>query len=84
MATLIMGRSASHCSHCGKSADPGEMGHYTKLGYIGNGDPGCGEPWDEVNLDFFLGKERMKAQVDFIKSYMYPNLKDIPFTFYDW
>lgn len=59
MAQLIMNRMDSRCGNCNESADPGEDGHYTILGYVKNGEPGCGEEWDSVSSDYINLPEQM-------------------------
>lgn len=55
MATIVINRSESYCANCprGKCAAlPWEPGHLTIVGYVNNGDPGCGEPWTAVASDY--------------------------------
>ncbi len=61
MARLIINRMDSRCGNCNESASPHENGHFTILGYVNNGSPGCGELWDSVESDYInMGKQMIE------------------------
>ena len=83
MAVLMMGTSASYCGKCNTSADPGQLGHYTQLGYLHNGEPGCGEDWDSVELTTVTGsKEAMEKQILIAKTTWFKHLAHLEWTFF--
>jgi len=51
-ATLIINRSSSKCSVCGKGADPNDKQHIKVLGYGDNLGEGCGVTWTHVRTDY--------------------------------
>lgn len=83
MAVLMMGTSASYCGKCNRSADPGQAGHYTQLGYLHNGEPGCGEDWDSVLLTTSTGnKEAMEKHIELLKATWFKHLAHLEWTFF--
>lgn len=55
MATLLVDRSSSRCSACGKGCDPHELTHATILTYGPmNGSPGCGARFDSIQAMYML------------------------------
>ena len=83
MAVLIMDRSSSTCGKCNRSADPGQLGHYTQLGYLHNGEHGCGEDWDRVLLTTVTGsKEAMEKQILIAKTTWFKHLAHLEWTFF--
>jgi len=53
MATISIGRSSSQCLACNRGASPSDNGHERILEYGPDaGEPGCGEPWTAVRLDY--------------------------------
>lgn len=76
MTLLIINRSDCKCDNCGKSANMYETGHFTQLGYVNNGSPGCGEIWTGVTSDYFHIPEQL---VESDRGYFFAeNLRGLP------
>ena len=83
MAVLMMGTSASYCGKCNRSADPGQAGHYTQLGYSNNGKPGCGEDWDSVQIVSAYGNKKvMEEHIQLLKTIWYNHLAHLEWTIF--
>lgn len=78
MAIINIGSCESRCLGCGKSASPSDPGHIKVYGYgPENGDPGCGEPWTAVQLDYVkYNPETEKFEP--IIGFVFENLRGLP------
>lgn len=76
MVNIVINRSDSRCEGCGKSASMYEEGHYIILGYVDNGQPGCGMKWTGVTSDYIMMAEQL-AESD--EGYFFAeNLRGLP------
>lgn len=52
-AVLVISRSASLCTHCGRGCLPWETHHTTMAGYADYDKPGCGAKFTAVSTNYF-------------------------------
>lgn len=77
-ATLIIGRSDSHCGVCNRDADPHERAHTRRLGYTPG--EGCGAVWTHVTSayvgdDIEAAIKAMRPDLIFIPSPIFGKAK---------
>jgi hypothetical protein len=51
-AVLVINRSNSLCTYCGRGCFPEEGYHYTLAGYKDHGKPGCGAKFIAVSTNY--------------------------------
>lgn len=59
-AVLVINRSDSLCTHCGRGCIPWETHHTTLTGYSDSGNPGCGAKFIAVSTNYYGMDESVK------------------------